>query len=481
VKPDTFSGLSQATTITPKNVSTPTKLIRGLVGIGVTLALAWFIISIAIYETKTGVQTIGRDTAPSVVAAQQIRASLANLDASAINAALLRGTAATDAWTAYQNEERVLADYLVTAAQNITYGDDERNPIVDIASNLQVYADLIGQAREAIKTADPVRPILPNDTLAILRNASSIMNGKLLPAAAALNAANETVLETTWEKRKSAYSHNLLIIIPIVGLALASLIILQIFLAVRTRRRINPGLAGATIIIACTSLYIMASLGLTSNHLRIAKEDAFDSVRALWKARATLYSANADESYLLLDPSGKTYFTDQFAKKTGLIAGPSFLDPQKRANFVAAAKHWRDANCTPSPTAPKITDMGYFGDELANVTFENECAEAANLIPLFANYIAIDQQVRALENSGRHAEALTLNLGVNPGQSNYAFDKVNQELGLLIYINQMAFSASIDKATANLTPLPSITGSAIILAFLLAFFGLRPRLAEYHV
>ena len=41
------------------------------------------------------------------------------------------------------------------------------------------------------------------------------------------------------------------------------------------------------------------------HELKVAKEDAFDSVRALWLARAVAYDANSDGSRWLLDDQQK--------------------------------------------------------------------------------------------------------------------------------------------------------------------------------
>jgi hypothetical protein len=470
-----------AKTVAAYRFSTPLLMRRGLLAFAVLLLAFWAVASAMVYEAKSGVQTIGRDTAPSVIAAQQIRASLAALDASAVNAALLRGDAAGAAWKDFETQQRILSDYLVTAAQNITFGDSERIPLVEVATNLQVYADRIGAARTAIAAADPRQPALPDATLTLLRDAGAIVSQQLAPAAAALNAANETVLDETWAARKGAAARDTFLL-ALWGLAtLGLLVFAQAVLARRTRRQINLGLVGATLLLAAGLIAIDAKMVLSAQHLRIAKEDAFDSVRAMWKARAVLYSANADESYFLLDPAWKATYAARFATKIGLVAGPRFLDKTPRAAMVDVANRYRRMDCRIDDPLGRLANAGYFGDELNNVTFDHECAEAANLFPLLADYVAIDQKIRALDASGDRAGAIALNLGENPGESNYAFGKVNQELGLLIHINQMAFDDNVAKARADLVPLPYVIGAVALLAWLLAFLGLRPRLAEYRV
>jgi hypothetical protein len=462
----------------PYKLSTPVLLRGGLALLGGLLLLFWAVAGFLLVEASGGVRTITRDTAPSVIAAQQIRAGLSDLDASAVNAALLRGPAADPSWKDFEVQQRVLSDSLVTAAQNITYGDAERGPVVEIAAALQNYAGLIGQARAI--PGDPNQPAPPETMLALLRRAGSLASGQLMPAAEALNDVNDTALETTWSLRKSVAWRDPLALALIALAPLAVLIALQIGLARRTRRNLNPGLALASLVLVIGALVLGVSLVTSASHLRIAKEDAFDSVRALWKARATLYAANADESYFLLDPAHKADYATRFAARIGQVAGSAFLDPGSRGVFVRRVGDYRNRKCLVADPDARLRNAGYIGDELNNVTFVYECEEAANLGYLLAAYIDIDEKIRALDAAGNRAGALALDLGENPGESNYAFAKVNQEIGLLIYINQMAFEQNAARASADLAQAPYILGGVALLVWLLAFLGLRPRLAEYR-
>ncbi|MGO9390526.1 hypothetical protein [Rhodoblastus sp.] len=468
----------KTTSMATYKIATPALLRGGLALLGVLLLVFGAGLGLMIHETKNGVQTITRDTAPSVIAAQQIRASLAALDASAVNAALLRGPAAQQAWRDFEAQQRVLSDYLVTAAQNITFGDAERGPIVEIAASLQRYADLIGQAR-AIH-GDPSMQTPPEATLALLRHAGTLISDQLAPAAEALNGVNDKALEKSWAARKMAGLRNPPLLVLAAMAPLAVLLALQIVLARRMRRSLNPGMAAASLVLVAGVLMLGTGLLASADHLRIAKEDAFDSVRALWKARATLYAANADESYFLLDPARKSDYGASFSARIGQIAGGGFLDPQVRAALVNRAILYRARGCRFDDPGARIQNAGYIGDEVNNVTFEHECEEAVNLFPLLKNYVDIDQKIRALDAAGNRAAALALDLGENPGESNYAFAKVNQELGLLIDINQMAFEDNAARAAGDLVKAPYILGVLVALVWLLAFIGLRPRLAEYR-
>ena len=314
---------------------------------------------------------------------------------------------------------------MVTAAQNITYGDAERDPIVEITAQLQAYSDLIGQARVALAGADPRASVAPEAALAPIRQAHAIVDKDLLPAAMALNAANEQVLETTWAQRLSRSSGESVALTAAGVLALALLIAAQVLVTSRTRRQVNPGLLLATLLFALTLFQVHFEMSSGAEALRVAKEDAFDSVRALWKTRAALYAANSDESYFLLDPSRKPQYADRFFARLKEMAGPDFArqdgrqDGQQdgRAALAARSRAFGLAGCLNRNRNGVKPYPGLLGDELNNVTFEHECAEASLLFPLLADYVAIDARIRDLDASGDHAGALKLDVGEEPGES----------------------------------------------------------------
>ena len=460
------------------NLSTPRLMQAGLAALAVAVALFWIVGAIVIKDARQGVQIIGHDTAPSVVAAQAIRAHLSNLDAEAANAVLTRGPAQVQAWKDYASEQTLLSDYLVSAAQNITYGDAERKPILTIATGVQKYADLIGQVRALMEMTDFKQSTVPDAALALIRRANALVNSELLPAAGALNDANETVLNNTWIDRNSAFTAERVGLIAAAVPSLAVLVWLQYFLAGRTRRILNPGLLAATLAMATATLWAALDAGASATALTSAKQDAFDSVRAIWKSRAVGYSANADESYFLLDAPNKQSYATTFQKKIIDLTDRDFLAKASRQRFL-------DQRVTPferrgCPETVKEDFAGLLGVELGNVTFAGECAAAANAYKTLASYLDIDAKIRDLDKSGQRDAAIALNVGVDPGQSNFAFDLFDKALGKIIDINQTAFDASVQQAEGDLAPLPWIVGAAGVLAVVLAFVGLRPRLDEYR-
>jgi hypothetical protein len=463
-----------ATTVA--KLSTPRVMQLGLVALGAALILFWSVGGMVIMDARQGVQTIARDTAPSVIAAQEIRAHLANMDANVANAGLTRGQAQVQAWKDYTTEQAALSEHLISAAQNITYGDAERNPILEITTGVQTYAGLIGEAHAMMALADQHESTAPDAALALIRQATALMNTTLLPAAGRLNDANEVVLNRTWESRQAAFTREAAGFIAAGVPALLILMLLQWFVASRVNRVINPGLLLASITMAGVVIWAGYASVTSAAALTSAKKDAFDSIRAMWKTRAVAYSANADESFFLLDASRKQSYANSFIEKISQLADVRFGLAGSRPGYLGNVNAYVGGNC--SGRHPSFT--GLLGAELENVTFAGECTAAAQTYRTLSTYLDIDTKIRVLESAAQRDAAIAVNVGVKPGESNYAFDLFDQSLGKVIAINQQAFEAAVAQADQYLGPLPWLIGIGGVLVALFAFLGLRPRLNEYR-
>jgi hypothetical protein len=210
--------------------------------------------------------------------------------------------------------------------------------------------------------------------------------------------------------------------------------------------------------------------------LTSAKKDAFDSIRAMWKTRAIAYSANADESFFLLDASRKQSYANSFIEKISQLADVKFMLAASRPSYLGNVNAYVGRNCS----GPQPGFAGLLGAELENVTFAGECPAAAQTYRTLSNYLDIDTKIRALESAGQRDAAIVVNVGVKPGESNYAFDLFDKSLGKVIAINQKAFEAAVAEADQYLDPLPWLIGVGGLLVALFAVLGLRPRLNEYR-
>ena len=107
---------------------------------------------------------------------------------------------------------------------------------------------------------------------------------------------------------------------------LAAIAGLKFLLFKRMRRVVNPPLLAAAALAAAGCLWALVALWESSADIKVAKQDAFDSIAVLEAARAIAYDANGDESRWLLlkmnagKPAQIQSYADSFQKKAKEIA-----------------------------------------------------------------------------------------------------------------------------------------------------------------
>jgi hypothetical protein len=437
--------------------TTPAILWGSLIAIGLGALLFFLAARSAVLEGRQTVQTIGKDAAPSIIAARTIRADLADMDANAADALLVADPAQRTALgEAFDARRHAVAASLVAAARNITYGDAERVPIETMTEQVGVYLGFIAQAR-ALAPRDPA------GALAAYRSATTLMHQTILPAADALDTANLSYLNGAYGARVQAAGWYTVLVFATGGLLLLSLLATQVFLTRRTHRLLNPPLAGATLVAAVVLVQLTGALNAAGGDLRAAKQDAFDSVHALWQARSVAYDANGDQRRYLLDHEQAGQLQQAFAAKAAQLADTT--------DFAGAG-----AEATKGPP----TFKGYLGDELRNITYPGEQEAALASLRTFGEYVAVDGQVRALEQAGRHQEAVDLALGTADGQSGGAFARFDQALFTTLDINQKELDKAVPRAFGDLAGAEYVALGGALAVVVLAWLGLRPRLSEYQ-
>lgn len=431
---------------TPASVPVPTSwnsLERLRAGLVLLFILdAFFLVTMLAAERthRQQLQTVGRDSAPSIIAAQQIKVAVADMDAEAANELLAKPGAGSNAVQAYNVRREEAAEALISAAQNITYGDAERIPIKQLQVGLGEYEITIQKARDLHDRNDP-------QAITVYRQASNLVEKKLFPAADALDKANDDVLEDTFESGRSLES-KARSTAAFAGLILFGLLLyLQWDLTKRVRRLINPGLFAATILTLALISFSNRHLSAAAENLRVARQDAFTSLNALWQARAVAYSANADESKFLL---------------------PAADDSDEKAFVRKADSIWSNAD-----------PHSYLQQESTNITFPGEREAAEETVRAWKAYVHTDSQIRQLRRAGKQDEAVSLCLGRNPGQSDWQFAQFDGALQKTIDINQQAFDHSVAAGFAQMNnfALISYVGAALIAICFAA--GLLVRIREF--
>jgi hypothetical protein len=405
---------------------------------------------------RSAMKTVGQDTAPSIIAAQEISSALADLDASAGNYLIGSKVHQVAAARVFEQRRVRITTNLVDAASNITYGEAERVPINTLFDGLGRYLEMVAEMRARKDDGDH-----PGAALTYAA-ATDLVHRRLLPAADGLDHANRAHLDIEYRRQRTRSAGAEALAGSVGLLLLAILLWAQWFVLRRMRRILNLPLLGATISCALFTLYLVTRIGIAREDLRIAKEDAFESIHALWKARAIAYDANGDETRYLLGGAPAQGFERAYHDKVRRLASA----PQPDESVFAKR-------------GPPPTYTGLFADELRNITFPGEREAAARMIRAFAGYDAIDGRIRALERSGKHDQAVDLCIGLGADQSNATFDRFDRALLDVLEINRRAFDATIERGQDGLRTAAVLAPLASIVIAVLALLGLRPRLREY--
>jgi hypothetical protein len=441
--------------LTARLRTTPGRLQAAALTLIVGAALFWAVTTPLFSDLYSAVRTVGRDTVPSIVAAEKMNVALADINTSFANAILAKDDDSKPSWHTIKENSDAVSHALITAGENVTYGAEEEDPIYAIASNLPVYFRLLGEARSRMQT----------DPLPDTRAASDLMQKTIIPAGFALDEANFRHLTASYEQHRAYRSGAWMVLLLPIAVLGSLLIAVQLDLARRMRRLINVPLLGATTLLAVCGGYLIFIFASTGEELRAAKQDSFDSVHALWKARAVAYDANAEESLYLLE-SGALQAQHEaafFGKSAQLLSGL----PPAEALARAATGRFQDIK-------------GFIGVELNNITYPGEREAALDLLQTFVAYVEIDRKIRDLERAGRHTEALALCVGTAPGQSDWAFARFDAALLKVLDINERAFTRQIERAFAYLAWVQWALGFVALAVAALCWLGLQPRIREYR-
>jgi hypothetical protein len=446
--------------------------------VGVSIVLGVLVATI-FASVSSGLQLIGHQAAPEVVATTNLYFHLNDMDAQTANVLLVGdrsglGIDRQQAQGIYASDETQANRALQQAAAVAGTSPAAQRALRSVLNGLGKYEALAAEAMyiDGAAAGSPGRP--PAAALAIYRQATDEMRTALLPAARSLTNLNAAALTTAYRAKRSTAQTGALAV-AVTGLALlAALIGLQFFLAARCRRLLNPALAAATLICLVLTVVGVTALSAQASHLRVAKVEAFNSILALSQARAVSYDANADESRFLVDPGRAAEYQQAFLTKSLEIVDLGHVGIFQYDAAMARAVDAYHANHA------DVTFGGYLGTEFRNITFPGERAAAQKTLAAFQVYQRDDRHIRALNRAGNLSGAIAFDTSYAHGNSNWAFTRYDRALESVIAINQRAFAAAIHAGQQGVRGWTGlIPGGAVVVIIILVVAGIRPRLAEY--
>jgi len=460
LRPATVVPVRSRARFTDGGWTTPRRLQAFLLS-SLLLATLLFAMGFNLHNTfRQGVQSVGRDSVPSILAAQQIHSSLVDMDVSAANDLLAGANGSRTARDSYDAERSFIGRQTVVAAQNITYGTLERIPIEQLQDGMTYYTGLVAQAQQQLRGGNSD---IARGTFTL---ASAYLHSTLVPAAQRLDDVNTAYLNRAYSDSRTTNGWALTFVVLAGVLFLLALIGAQLFLARRVRRTLNLPLLAASVLVIVFLVNTVSTTLAVNAELKIAKGEAFDSISALADARALVFDANGSQALSLLDTANTMRYQNQYTQLTQQIADttitPSIID-----------------RATRTPNDPGF--KGALATELRNLTFRGEKDAALTALTGFSAYQQANTQIRQLQMQGKTADALALITGTNTDQANRVFERFDIALTRVININRAEFENAVTRSFAMVAPLQWLSPAAALLIGLLAFLGLQPRLREYAV
>jgi hypothetical protein len=410
----TPSAATRATAV--RTMDTPQRLrllSLGVVVVGVLVALVGVLtfsyLAVSLSRAKA-------DTA-QLIRVQKIQSNLLSADAIATNAFLVGGLEPP--------AQRAVYDEAMSSTSSLIVEGSQAQP-ADAAAlsalNQQVvgYAATIEQARANNRQGLPVGA-------QYLRNASADLRSTALPILDNLVSSNATRAADDMDAR-AGY------IFPIIALlALAGVIIGQVWLARRFKRKINVGmLASAAVLLVITIASLIAAIQLSST-LNSITNGSFAAVNTAADTRIDANNAKSNESLTLI----------------------------ARGSGQAFEATWKSSADSVAANLQRLTDR-------------------PELVNQWQAYTNVHGKIRELDDGGRWDRAVSQATGSDTESSNTVFGTFDNNLaGYLDEVSQETSSslAGIQPATVVFAILTLLSGLAVAL---LGRWGISARLKEYR-
>ena len=452
--------------------TTPGRLALRFLGVCAAMLLAAVVTLLSGADASRTIRTIGSDAEPSVVLALRIGSDLADLDAAATEDALAGGMSAAGTSRQWRAGKADLDALLVQASRNITYAD-ETTALQNLLRWTGEYHASLAEVRGA---ADPAHPFT---AIQRLQWSHRLLREFALPEAGALAAANRTPLEDAyaaygkyhWQDGTAAA----VAILPLAGVLAA----VQLFLVRRTHRLINPPLVAATVLALCLGVGLLVTAGISRESLRSARDDCFNSLDALFSAKAAVAAINADLSLWLLDPTTRQAVSDGIDAQARTLLNVQWRDGPTRAKLLQALGAAQDDERRGRPAAARaeLPEIGgLLGRELDNITFgAAERDPASDAARSLLDLMQAADRVRALGTPNQMVQAVQ----VRETDGAAALVALQAALDRTVAVNQAQFDARIGRAQRLATWTPVVVCAGLALAGLLTAAGLWPRYREY--
>ncbi len=361
--------------------------------------------------------------AAQLVRLQDIQTSLVRADADATNAFLVGGLEPAEQRTDYDAAiERAARQVAFAARAQPADGD----ALAALSAAILRYTGGVVQARATNRQGLPLGA-------QYLREASAGLRVDALPLLKSLNAANQDRVDTEFAAARRAQAA--VLVAGLVALALIAAAL--VWIARRSHRVLNVPVLAAGVVVVVVLLAAVAVLGSVGAAVTAVKNGSYAAARALSDARISAFDAKANESLTLVS----------------------------RGSGAAFETAWAASS---QATATRLADA--VGVDPGSVDLE----------PGWAAYIALHQEIRALDDGGGWDQAVASAVSREPGSANAAFAGFGVRSGEQLSAASEATSSALSDAQSGLTMAGWLCLLAGVGAAALAWWGLSLRIEEYR-
>lgn len=454
---------------------TPTVLIGWLGALLACVLALWAVPAASLGGLRAGFGALGSDSGPAAVAAARLCDDLADLDGRAATMLLVgddTGLAQTrvGADGAYLKDLSDANLQLELIGSRIDAIPGGAKAFVDVETSLDQYSQDIGAADYAGGRVHGQAPAVPPaDALAGYQAASKLMQRGgtgLLAQARTLLAAADATVQNGYAGRLAAIGRLRVWTVLLTLLVVFALVLAQIGLHRRFKRRISPPLTLAAVLTIIFGVLLMSALSAAHTDYMHQKADAYDSVVGLWRARAVAAEMNASQSRYLLDAAAGTD-----AGRAGMSTEQHVFDAAEQQTVAGTGSSAGQGEID------KEIDKGYLGRELANTAFPGEQAAASAAFKAYTRLVDDDAEFRDLAAQPQPGAAAAQYV---TGTLDGDYTAYLNALDAAIALDQRQFTAAEARGGQDLGPWLWMPAGWALAAGALVLLGFVPRLREYR-
>ena len=389
---------------------------------------------------KNASDAVGLESEPLLVRAQALYSELAEADATATNTFLAGGLETIDQRQHYLADVRSASHDLTVATREVGDSGAAARAATRMSRDLPLYTGSVEAARANNRQSLPVGA-------AYLRQASTLMQQELLPAADRLYGVEARRLEH--EYLSAGSGSDVAVVVAVMLAALALLVPTQLFLIRRTHRVFNVPLVAASVLVVVLGVSLVTSFVVEQHRLEAARHPASDLVGALSSARVLALRAESDDSLALIASGSVDRYRADFDAIVRKLGGRSGMS----GALGAAGALTRDSGTS----------------EVVDQARKN-----------YRDYLDVHGRVAQLQDSGQFDEAVARVTEGNPGDELPTLTRFDKSLGRGISESEAQFRSdaggarSVLRFLAIAVPLIAIACGALVL------YGLQRRINEYR-